>query len=157
MYFSHIYQSWEGLQKQKYEGIFSVIGKGFLSSLMLDIGSGKGYLEKFLSDKKTRIICLDIDKTSNADVFGDGNDLPFRSECFDAVVSIDAMHLIKGNDFSRVLKENGIALLAIFFNDSNYEERKSMLKEKLDGFDIIHEFEIHGRENEFVIAAKKLK
>ncbi len=156
MYFSHIYQSWEGLQRQKYEGIFSVIDKGFLSGLMLDIGSGNGYLEKFLADVDVKLVGLDIDKDAKPEVIGDGNVLPFRSECFDAVVSIDTMHLIKGNDFSRVLKRNGIVLLATFFNDSNYEERKNMLKEKLDGFDIIHEFEIRGRENEFVIVAKSL-
>ncbi len=156
MYFSHIYQSWEGLQKQKYERIFSVIGKDFLSGkLILDIGSGKGYLEKFLSDIDCKIISLDTDKTASIDVLGSSDNLPFRNECFDVVISIDTMHLTKGNDFSRVLKENGIALLAAFFNDSNYEERKSMLKEKLDGFDIIHEFEIRGRENEYVVAGRK--
>lgn len=156
MYFSHIYQSWEGLQKQKYEGIFSVIGKDFLSEkLALDIGSGSGFLEKFLSGKETKIICLDIDKASKADVFGDGSNLPFRNECFDAIISIDTMHLIKGNDFSRVLKKNGFALLATFFNDSDYEERKRVLLDRMRGFKIMHDFVIPGKENECVILGRK--
>lgn len=159
MYFSQVYESWEGLQNQKYEGIFSVIGLDFLSGkLVLDVGSGKGYLEKFLADKNVnaKIVCLDIDKNTKPDVFGDGNNLPFRNECFDIVISIDTMHLLHSNDFSRVLKDNGLALLATFFNDSNYEERKHMLKEKLSSFQIIHEFEIRGRENEYVIIGRRV-
>ena len=88
-------------------------------------------------------------------VLADGSNLPFKINCFDSIISIDAMHLVHGSDFQRVLKPGGFALMSIFFNEQNYEERKGMLLQKLGGMEIAGEFEIQGKEKEYVVVAVK--
>ena len=155
MFSSQVYSSWKELQEEKYKAILENFPQLFLGNI-LDIGSGSGYLEKFLADHDitAKIVCVDIEKM--AGIIADGGKLPFKDNAFDAVISIDAMHLVKGKDFARVLKKCGFALLALFFNSENYEERKELLKAKLHGFEIIKEFEICGKENEYIIFARKL-
>ena len=154
MFSTKIYSSWRETQRNKYTKIFDRVGTDFFSGLVLDIGAGLGYLQQFLKEKgfEADIITLDIEEP--AQIIADGGKLPFRDNSFDAVISIDAMHLIKGSDFKRVLKNGGLALLALFFN-INYVERKNLLKEKLMGFEILAEFELHGRENEYIMLARK--
>jgi len=153
MFSSRVYESWREIQQEKYRAILQF---PIFSGRIIDIGGGKRYLEKFLLDDgvKADIICADIEEP--ADVLGDGGRLPFRDEIFDTVISIDSMHLIEGRDFERVLKKGGFALLALFFNDENYGQRKNLLKEKLQGFEILTEFEQRGKQNEYVILGKKL-
>jgi SAM-dependent methyltransferase len=155
MFSSKIYGSWNSIQKTKYAQIFSRIDQGILKGRILDIGSGPGFLENFLQNKGD-IIALDIEnpRIKNS-VIGSGIALPFADCAFDAIISIDAMHLIKGNDFARVLKDEGLVLLALFFNEENQSERKTVLKEKLNSFKIITEFELHGKENEYVVLGRK--
>jgi ubiquinone/menaquinone biosynthesis C-methylase UbiE len=88
-------------------------------------------------------------------VLGDGNTLPFKDESFDSLISVDTMHLIKGNDFARVLKKGGLALFTIFFNDENYEQRRQLLRERVKPLAILQEFDTHTREKEHVIIAVK--
>lgn len=149
MFSSQIYASWQETQLDKYTKIFNRVGE-LLRGRILDIGSGHGDLQQFL---KADVLALDIEKP--ADIVADGSKLPFKNHTFDTVISIDAMHLIKGNDFARVIKPEGFALLALFFNNENYEEKKALLKENLNGFHALMEFELHGRENEYVILARK--
>ncbi len=167
MFFDKVYKSWRSIQEEKYEEIFRMIGERFLNvfreKLTLDIGSGEGYFEGFLEKKGIthKIVCLDSDKEvlekcSSLRLIGDGNCLPFRDCSFDIVVSMDTMHLISKNDFRRALKDNGLAIFSTFFNAENYEERKNMLKEKLDGFEILLEFELRTQEQEYVIMARKI-
>src|SRR3989344_2090697 len=156
------YDSWSPVQKGKFAAmkvrapaIMARLKKG----LTLDIGCGNGYFEREFGGD---FIGVDTDEKmlrGSVVVFprilGDGRRRPFADYSFDAVVSVDTMHLVAGNDFVRVLKPGGIALLATFFNDNNYEERKAMLVDKLDGFTILDEFTINGREKKYVVAAEK--
>ncbi|KHO48067.1 MAG: hypothetical protein QT00_C0001G0079 [archaeon GW2011_AR5] len=158
-----IYGSWQQVQEQKYKEMKRQLGGLFgevFSGVILDVGCGFGYLEKTF---KGRYIGADNSSEMLHNqvaifprVLADGGSLPFKNGSFDSVISIDAMHLIRGDDFKRVLKKGGTAMISIFFNDRNYVERKEMLREKLSGMDILHDFTIHGRENEYVAVARKI-
>jgi len=158
MFFNDIYGGWESVQTEKYSGIFDILGNDFLSGILgkkcLDIGCGNGLFESFAKSRVKAKIC-GVDVSEGGHVIGDGDMLPFRNESFDSVVSIDTMHLLKVDDFRRVLKKRGFALLTTFFNDSNFHERRKMLFDKLRGFEILAEFEMRGRENEHVVLARK--
>ncbi len=163
MFSSGIYASWQKVQKEKFRQAKKHLGPLmddiFENKIVLDVGCGSGYLEgKF----KGNFIGIDRElsmlKNSVAmfqKVLADAKDLPFLEESFDTVVSIDTMHTVEGTDFQRVLKEGGIALLSIFFNDENYPERKEMLLKKIGSMKILHEFELTGREKEYVVIARK--
>ena len=157
MFFSKIYRSWKEIQERKYEQILENVD--LRNKKILDIGSGNFYLEKFLSKKgiEADVTSLDIETTDSEFPFvlADGNRIPFKDSTFDIVVSIDTMHLIKSNDFRRVLKSNGFAMLSIFFNRENYDEKKNMLKAKIKDFEIVKEFELEGKENEYFVLARK--
>lgn len=162
MFFPDIYGSWEEKQKEKYEGIFRVLGDDFLSKLFkaktLDIGYGVGFLKKFLESRSIPAKLYGVDtRPAPAEMFvlGDGGQMPFRDESFGFVVSIDTMHLIGSDDFRRVLENRGHALLGLFFNDDNRQERMKILHDKLRGFEIIAEFELRGMENEYVVLGRK--
>jgi cyclopropane fatty-acyl-phospholipid synthase-like methyltransferase len=154
-FFSSIYGSWDGTQRAKLEALKKILHL-FAGKKILDIGSPDDRFAKFLKDNDifAEVITLDIE--GRPDVLGDGNSLPFASESFDAVVSIDAMQFIYSDDFHRVLKQKGIVLFGIFFNMENYNEKRGLLLDKLNNFKIMDEFEFHGKENEyFVLASKK--
>ncbi len=161
MFTSKIYDSWKDIQKRKYEEIFNRVDLELLSGKILDIGFGSGFFQEFLKEKgiKSDMIRIDVDrkaKHGRGTLLADGNKLPFKSEKFDSVISIDSMHFIKTNDFKRVLKKKGFALLSLFFNDQNHEDVRNSLMEKLNGFKIIKEFDIFEKENEYVVVARKL-
>lgn len=162
MFFSEIYQSWKRIQREKYEGLWNILGKDFFAAFekkrVLDLGCGSGYFESFLRSKgvDAGIIGADVEFTKNVSPFviADGDSLPFRDGSFDIVVCVDTVHLLGGSDFRRVLKENGILLMSAFFNNVNYGERAEMLKQRLNGFEILLEFEVGEREKDYVIIAK---
>lgn len=153
MFSSQIYSSWKEVQEEKYKSLLNF--RHIFNGLVLEIGSGSGYLSDFLvaNGINASMICVDIEKPS--DVLADGAELPFKDTIFDTIISIDAMHLIDDNDFARVLKKGGFALLALFFNTENFNERRNLIKQKLHGFEIIAEFELCDREHEYVILGKK--
>lgn len=154
-FFSRVYSSWDDIQKEKYEALNKIL-KIFEGKKLLDIGSPDDRFLEFLKANRIEADVVAIDIEGKPDVLGDGNHIPFPDNSFDAVVSIDAMHFIKTNDFERILGESGIALFGIFFNNENFEEKRRMIIKKLKNFNIIDEFEIHGKENEyFVLAMKK--
>ncbi|HIG97651.1 MAG TPA: class I SAM-dependent methyltransferase [Candidatus Aenigmarchaeota archaeon] len=158
-----IYSSWQSLQKQKFvemkKHLGSTVDEIFRAKLVLDIGCGFGYFEKSF---KGKFVGLDNDLTMLRGnvaifprVFGDGDRLPFKDEAFDTVISIDTMHLLKNNDFFRVLKPGGTVLLSVFFNNDNYLDRRDMLLKKVKNMEVIKEFDILGREKEFVVVVRK--
>lgn len=159
MFFNDIYGGWKEMQEDKYCKIFDILGNEFLCNVMgkrsLDIGCGPGFFSEFakLRGAKARIYGIDI--LTGGCMTADGDMLPFKKEAFDFVICVDTMHLLKGDDFRRVLKKRGFALLATFFNDLNFYERRKMLLDKLRGFEILTEFEIRGRESEYVVLARK--
>lgn len=93
---------------------------------LLDIGCGTGYLTKLLED---RSMCIGLDLThrmlSKAGKFapharfvqGDMTQLPFISECFNAVVSLGAIHCadyaLLTAEINRVLSHDGEVHLLI--------------------------------------------
>ena len=158
-----IYASWQGIQEKKYEKMLEIL-PDLKNKRILDIGFGSGYFEEFLKSKdiEADIIGMDISKEMLKQVkikmpilVADGNQLPFQGSSFDMIICLDAIHLIKTNDFSRILKPSGLALISIFFNKENYEQKKDLLKQKLEGFEILKELVIEEKENEIVMLAKK--
>lgn len=168
MFFPKVYESWKDVQREKYDSILNILGKEFVKSLfagrrVLDLGIGFGYFEDFLHESNIKANIIGIDRDSEAIknckvplVLGNANRLPFRSGAFDIILSLDSFHSIKSGDFARVLKKKSLALVTMFFNDYNYEQICAGVKEKLAGFDIICAFEIRGKENEYVVLARKI-
>lgn len=167
MFFPEIYESWKDVQRQKYEGMLNILGKEFVKSLfagrrVLDMGAGFGYFEDFLHESRIKTNIIGVDRDMRAAgrcrvplVVGNANRLPFKSGVFDIILSIDSFHSIKSSDFSRVLRKKGLALITMFFNEYNYEKICEEVKEKLLGFEIICAFEMRGKENEYVVLARK--
>ncbi|HLC77050.1 MAG TPA: class I SAM-dependent methyltransferase [archaeon] len=157
-----IYVSWQKLQKEKFIGMKKHLGPladQVFTDHILDVGCGFGYLER---EFKGTFIGIDKDMSmlkNSVEIFpkvlGTAEDLPFKDEAFDSVVSVDTMHSVEGSDFQRILKDGGFALLSIFFNDQNYSERKELLRSKVEGMELLLEFEMLGREKEYVIVARK--
>ncbi len=159
MFFNKIYRSWKAIQLKKYEKIIKMLPQ-LKNKKILDLGIGPGYFEEFLKSKGISADILGIDpskeKALGKKVIADGSALPFTNNSFDAVICLDTIHLIKNDDFARVLKPSGLALFSIFFNKQNLEERKAMLKSKLSDFKILKELIIEEKESEYVVLARKL-
>jgi SAM-dependent methyltransferase len=92
---------------------FSIKGK------VLEVGPCRGYKTKYLcANKKLKIIGLDNDNNNKKYakdykfVLGDGRDMPFENESFDAVASFDVVEHIDDDvlflrESHRVLKDGG--------------------------------------------------
>ncbi len=163
MFFTGIYGSWQKIQQEKLRKIRNNLDKDMFSKIfgaaVLDIGCGNGYLQK---EYKKMIIGVDTDINmlrKNVAIFprvlASGEALPFVKWSFDSIVSMDTMHLIRNNDFLRVLKPGGLVFFSIFFNDSNYEQKRSMLLQKLEQLTILQEFIVDTKEKEYVVIARK--
>lgn len=90
--------------------------KKYLKGKMLDVGCGDGPYKELFNCKK--YIGIDSNTDSSADMMGDATFLPFKDNCFDSIVSIQALQYIEDhqeavNEMSRVLKGNGTLLLII--------------------------------------------
>ena len=163
MFSPEIYGSWHTLQKRKYAKICTIVGNAFLHEAMdgkrvLDVGCGHGLFEAFLKDRGFTPHVIGVDKSAamlQRGVLADGDDLPFRDGCFDAVMCIDSIHLLKDNDFCRTLKNGGIVLISIFFSNDDYSLKRQYTRNKIRGFDILMEFTINDSENEYVVIARK--
>jgi SAM-dependent methyltransferase len=158
-----IYGSWQKLQEEKFgkmkKRIDGELWRKLFRGVMLDLGCGNGYLQK---EVDARFIGLDNDRdmlVKSVSVFprvlGDGNRLPFADYSFDSIISVDTMHLIESRDFKRVLRPGGMVLFSIFFNDSNYSDRRKMLLDKLGDFVVLDEFVLDTKEKEYVVIAAK--
>ena len=166
MFFSKIYESWEGIQEEKYKRILlgfdtDLLAKAF-SGKVLDLGSGSGFFEKFLQKEGFNLskwVCLDPDldmlrESGFQNMLGDGNRLPFKKKSFDCIVCLDSIHLIR-EDFFWVLKPGGFALVSLFFNPGNLNNRRKFLKERMKNLETVKEFLAKGRESEIFILARK--
>ncbi len=163
-FFPAIYDSWDTLQREKFQQILEKLGKEFASDLkkkrILDIGAGAGYLEDFLAGKNIpakNVIAIEPDrkmlKSTRNFVLGKAEEMPFRKGSFDAAFILDAIHLL--NFDGECLKKNGIIIVSLFCNDENTEEKRGMIAEKLKGFAIQTEFVTDTKEKEIVIVARK--
>jgi len=162
-FFPAIYGSWEDMQKEKFRMIFGKLGDNFIRSMknkkILDIGAGAGYLGDFLAEKGIEnIIALEPDRkmpgTKNSFIHGKAEDMPFKPATFDFAFIIDTIHLAKRIDAS-CLKKNGIVVVSLFCNDENIEEKREMMLEKINDFEMQTEFTTDTREKEIVIIARK--
>jgi len=166
MFFSKIYESWKGIQEEKYKNILENIDSNVFDKIVkgrvLDVGSGSGYFEKFLEKRGFNLkewVCLDPDpdmlKESGFErMLGSGNYLPFKPKSFDCIVCLDSIHLIR-EDFFWVLKPGGFALVSLFFNPGNLNNRKKFLKERMKDLETAKEFLAKGRESEIFVLARK--
>lgn len=158
-----IYKSWQRVQKEKFldmkKRLGFLAGELFHKKLILDIGCGFGYFER---EFRGNFIGVDNNLhmlRGHVAVFprilAAAEHLPFREGSFDTIVSTDTMHTVRSSDFLRVMKPGGYAIFTMFFNDENYEERKNMLLEKLKGMTLVKEFDVYGKEKEYVVVARK--
>ena len=166
MFFSKIYRSWKEIQEEKYRRILlgfdsELLGKAF-SGRVLDVGSGSGFFELFLKEQGFNLskwVCLDPDidmlrESGFERMLGDGNHLPFKPGGFDCVVCLDSIHLIR-EDFFWILRPGGFALVSIFCNQGNLEDRRKFLRERTKGLETLGEFQAGGRESGIFILARK--
>ncbi len=114
------------LKKRIYKYLFSILQEG--DKKVLDLGCGDtSYYHKII---KGKLVCFDIIKSNKTDVVGDADFLPFKSDSFDKVISINSFYYFKNpfklvNDISRTLKKNGrlIILMPFFYpiHDTPYD------------------------------------
>lgn len=86
---------------------------------ILDLGGGKGYLRKVLTNQKN-IIGLDLKKMKGVDVIGDGHFLPFKDNVFDVIICSEVLeHAYSPQQFiseiKRTLKPIGKLFLSTRF------------------------------------------
>ncbi len=131
------------LDMSKFHWVFSNIPEG---SKVLDLGCGCGNLN-FLKKKSCQIVGLDISPLNSKRAIENGYDyaicgnltnLPFQSEAFDVVLSLDVIGHIAFNEkdlciseIKRVLKPTGITLHGIESDQVNYD---SLSKKELKQF-----------------------
>ena len=156
MFFESIYGSWEKLQTQKYQALVNRIGNIFSGKYILDLGGGRGYFSNFLGKKDIFVIDNNIESLLNNNshfkILGNGNNLPFK-KIFDIVVGIDIAHLISLDDVKNVLKNNGILIIGMFFNENGLRETLNYIFGKLSEYKVLDVFTSIGKENEvFVIS-----
>ena len=76
-------------------------------SLVLDVGSGNGYLAKFIAErKKARVSCVDVLDSNKTDLpfeLFDGVHLPFKDKMFDFVILSFVLHHAQAQE--KLLKE----------------------------------------------------
>ncbi len=163
--FSHVYASWEELQREKFEKIFERLGDRFSMQLkgktILDIGAGSGYLERFLAERGVRpgkIIAIEPDrsmiKTKKNFVLSRAEEMPFKDSSFDFAFLFDVLHLVSSLDTTS-LKKGCIIVATMFCNDENYREKRALLEEKMGSFTILEEFVLDSKEKEIVAVAIK--
>jgi len=163
IYFKKIYSSWKILQEKKYNMILKLLNKHrikFNKKLILDLGCGPFFFEKFLEKNKIKtknFILLDKDKDlikKRNFVIADFNYLPFKSEIFDIVFCIDSFHFLNNiHEIKRVLRKDGILLISQFLRMDNSELLKKL--KLLDDFKVLDEFLFNWREREIIILLRK--
>jgi SAM-dependent methyltransferase len=91
---------------------------------ILDIACGSGYGSAFLGAHGSQVVAVDIDHgaasrglLATSASQASGEDLPFRSECFDSVVSIETLEHVANparflDELRRVLRPGGLLVLS---------------------------------------------
>ena len=171
MFSSKIYESWRSLQYEKFSFLVKHYPQ-FFTGTILDLACGNNFLKHYFKSKNVNINIISSDIVLNAkhshnlheplvqcnisggDVVADGANLPFPSESFEKIISIDALHLFRPD--LRVLKKGGLILASIFFNDDNFEERKSLLYSRLEGLFVTNELIFKGQEKELFVLARSI-
>lgn len=107
--------------------IFEWMNKNAQGKRVLNLGSGIGHFDKYLS-KHLSILNLDIDPSiPQLDVVADAHWLPFKTECFDIVYSIAVLEHVKkpwivANEIYRILQPGGYIVVELpFLNVIHHE------------------------------------
>lgn len=134
-------QLWDGLLESLNDDYYSNIVKNRLEfaysvyrkeNLVLDIGSGQGYLEKYLFDRDCKLnnwYCLDISKVGLSKIkekyhvhtrMGRITKIPFESNLFDSVFCLEVLEHLSRNkihiaysELRRILKRDGFIVLSV--------------------------------------------
>ena len=104
-------------RNQLEERLFAVLSRLCVRkpAILLEIGCGQRHYAPFLCGVAERYVAVDCDQDSAADVFCNGQQLPFRDSSIDTVLSIQTLeHVIEPKQLlieaARVLKPGGVLI-----------------------------------------------
>jgi ubiquinone/menaquinone biosynthesis C-methylase UbiE len=137
--------------------------KDFLpkKGILLDLGSGDGVLNQFLS-KKVNIISFDLSfellklNSNKNKIQGSILDLPFKNESLDYISSFTVFQDLPNpskaiNEAKKILKKGGIFILSFLHISRNID---ILIKEINKNFEIIKEIK---EEKDYIFVLKKSK
>lgn len=124
-----VYDKWmEGTQMEK---IQKILNKLKPEGKILDVGSGPGFLERFVDAVATDIDIENLRKAEGLKVLCSGDALPFKDRSFDWVLCLDTLHKLKNaDDLKRVGKK---LVVSLFCNEHNVEDKLKDLYNIGDG------------------------
>ncbi len=134
--------------------------KEFLNGKVIDIGSGRGYIAKYLQIKnKTKVVCLDVKDLSQTGakvVVYDGKKMPFNDNEFDTALVAYVLHHCE--DQLKVLKEavrvtKGNIIIFEDTRPSHFTNAMDFMSNKLRGVETPFKFRT---EKEWMSIFKKL-
>lgn len=128
--YNHSYVKSKDTEKWIYDDVLKFVRKNFKGfELVLDCGCGYGRSTGFIKTKAKKIVALDISKKALSKAIkytkrkahlinADAEDLPFKDKTFDLVLSIEVLSYTDNpekalKEISRVLKDNGVAIISI--------------------------------------------
>ncbi|MBC7886428.1 MAG: class I SAM-dependent methyltransferase [Ferruginibacter sp.] len=120
----------------------------YLSGVVLEIGAGGNHLKEDFKSMYGEWISLDYDLRSDSiDLRGDGQQLPFKNEMFDTIISIDVLEHVPNPEkfvaeMFRVIKPGGTVILSTPFFFYLHEEPFDFFRFSKYGLRTI--FERHG-------------
>lgn len=123
-----------------------------LSGSLLDIGCGTKPYEPYITVQKYIGVEIDTERsrsTSRADIFYDGNRIPFENGTFDSVLANEVFeHVFNPVEFlievNRVLRINGKFLITVPFVWDEHEQPHDYAR--YTSFGLKHILELHGFE-----------
>jgi len=117
----------------------------YLNGVVLEIGAGSNYLKGSFISKYDEWISLDYDlRSESIDVRGDGQQLPFKNEMFDTIISIDVLEHVPNpekfvSEIFRVMKPNGNVILSTPFFFYLHEEPYDFFRFSKYGLKVLFE------------------
>ncbi|OFY20723.1 MAG: hypothetical protein A2W98_01260 [Bacteroidetes bacterium GWF2_33_38] len=116
-----------------------------ISGRVLEIGAGGNYLKEEFKNAYNEWISLDYDLRSDSiDIRGDGQNLPFKNEIFDTIISIDVLEHVPNpekfvSEIFRVMKPNGKVILSTPFFFYLHEEPHDFFRFSKYGLKVLFE------------------
>ncbi len=117
----------------------------YLNGVVLEIGAGGNYLKGSFLSRYDEWISLDYDlRSESIDLRGDGQQLPFKNEMFDTIISIDVLEHIPNpekfvSEILRVIKPGGTVILSTPFFFYMHEEPNDFFRFSRYGLEILFE------------------
>lgn len=72
---------------------------------VLEIGIGKGFVSKYLKERRVNVLTLDIDKKLNPDIIGSVLDVPFPDNSFEVIACYELLEHLQYENFYKALSE----------------------------------------------------